>query len=377
MCPHWEDMRYRSVRVRFYNLEEFIGQLPSAVTLSQGGREVSIKYKEPEALTIDLGVFQVATSHETGFPIPASFLTNTISHTGWLRISSSDSSGAHIEEFLRGPVCSLQCLLSLVAGCRVPIITIRGENERTLVNFDNESIQMPATLFRWQGAKLPVPERRAVVGPQPTGLLFTLMALGKDLSMHVRLWHEAQLRYRQSFDLYFSLDPETHDNVPVEFHFLALITALESYHADAHDRCAVCGERKAIKKKRRDAIVASMAQADSVGAEDREWAENVLGNSLRPSLSERISEIYDEQPQQIQRVLGGKDEFVKFVARARNGLAHGKSASGDEAAALQQLWRTTKKLRLMLQIVFLRNMKLSQERVIAMLPNIFEYRLLQ
>jgi hypothetical protein len=60
-------------------------------------------------------------------------------------------------------------------------------------------------------------------------------------------------------------------------------------------------------------IIEGIAQVDAAGPEDREWAENVLGNSLRPSLSERISEIYDAQPVQVQSVLGQKGEFVKSL----------------------------------------------------------------
>lgn len=124
----------------------------------------------------------------------------------------------------------------------------------------------------------------------------------------------------------------------------------------------------------RESVLAALPK--TVEPAPRQWVQNVLGSSLGPSLRARHEELYDEQPASVQHLLGARAEFVEYVLWARNRLAHGGRPyeSGEE---LIRLWRTTRKLRLMMQVVLLQQLRLPTKLFDQTLRNLSDFRFLR
>jgi hypothetical protein len=99
--------------------------------------------------------------------------------------------------------------------------------------------------------------------------------------------------------------------------------------------------------------------------EERETLTIALNGSVNPSLLDRIRDLYDIQDEVVRKILGDREEFCPYVRDARNSFAHSGRASKEEA--ILKLWRTTKKLRLMLQALILTDMGVPRDRMIQIL----------
>jgi hypothetical protein len=180
-------------------------------------------------------------------------------------------------------------------------------------------------------------------------------------------------KYSSAFNMYFALDPDADSDVAIDFHFLSYVTALESFHAAAHRYCAKCLDVRKQREVWRGSVMAVLGEIKEPAPVH--WVRNILGSSLGPGLKARHEELYDEQPASVKQLLGARTEFIDYVQSARNRLAHGERPyeSGEE---LLRLWRTTRKLRLMMQVMLLKQLELPVPLFDLALTNLSDFRFL-
>jgi hypothetical protein len=179
--------------------------------------------------------------------------------------------------------------------------------------------------------------------------------------------------------LYFSLDPEADSDIPTDYHFTALAMALEGYHVIAHENCPSCKSLREARAGWLERILERLGKEEGLSNESSAWAKTTLGSVLGPSLAKRLEELYDEQPSDVQELLGDRTEFIRYIVGTRNRLFHGDRAYDheDPKTGLVKLWRATKKLRLMLVVILLRQLEMPDELVMPIVANFYEYQLLK
>jgi hypothetical protein len=251
--------------------------------------------------------------------------------------------------------------LILSIGHRAPTITIEAKTPRTAISIGGNEQLPPSRLFFGQSHALPLPDRE-----HPLRFLFTLSALGDGLENAVIGWQEGFKTFRDALDFYFSIDPESDTDVALEHHFLSVLDALESYH-------------RRVGKKQFNLLPESAHEArlkavlESAPLEHRDWLKNRLLYSNEVSLRSRVKQLYDEQPANVKNLLGNKNEFAGNIVDTRNYLIHHSPVLKASALAGLQLWRATKKVRLVLQACFLQQMGLPDDAIAAAIVRSRDY----
>ena len=82
-------------------------------------------------------------------------------------------------------------------------------------------------------------------------------------------------------------------------------------------------------------------------------------------------------PETLRRLLGG-DDFAQTVAKTRNSLTHHTDKLKEGALTGKQLWIATKRLRLVMEIEFLRQMGIQEDTALSnILARSANYEILQ
>jgi len=355
-----EEARYSSLSVNLHNLEEFIGRTGFQSNSTAEG--VSVVYKFPEPLEMQIDKFAAKAEYSAHLDSKM-FEQMGIAQRGWLTFTPEAET--HFQEFLTGPLASLHYLLTFALGHRAPIIAVEAKTPRTAISFEGKELFPALKLFFRQKHALPLPDRE-----HPLRFLFTLAGLGDGLSGAAINWQKGFNAFRDALDFYFSIDPESDTDVALEHHFLSVMDALESYH-------------RRVGKNQLDLLPESAHEArlktvlESAPLEHRDWLKNKLQYGNEVSLRSRVKELYDEQPANVKDLLGKKSQFAGAVIDTRNYLIHHSPELKASALSGSELWLATKKVRLVLQACFLRQMGLLDDAISGAIARSRDYLVLR
>ncbi len=355
--PTRSDARYGSVIANFHNLEGFIGVRGLTVNVTE--ERHTLGYAHPPVIAFHFGKFAMTADYM--------LCSSHDLFKGELRqhgeVTACVDKEAALDEFLSGPLTAFHYLLQLSLGRRVPLTSLEGKSTRLTAEFDGEKFQRRTQIFFPQPRSVPVPETE-----HPLNMMFTLAGFGSEVSTYLDRWYYAFEGLRNVFDLYFSLDPEADTDVALEHHFLSAILALEGYHR------AAGYNQHALSEEEHRKLLASVCAVTA--PEHREWLNSRLQFNEK-NLRFRLRELYDEQPDKVQAVLGSRKEFTNAVVNTRNSLAHPSSQKKGGVLGGLPLWLAIKQLRLVLQVCFLRQMQLPDPLLATFIDKSREYRILR
>jgi len=191
-------------------------------------------------------------------------------------------------------------------------------------------------------------------------MLFSFPVIAEDYATCLQQWFARAELLRPVYGLYFgtlyadpgSLEPE----------FLSLAQALESYHSRVFVRGAYLGRQKfrAVRK----ALVTTLKSAESsIPAEVLEIYVLKLIYFDRLVLRTRIVEVVEGLGNAARLLIPDAVPFAKLVTDTRNYLTHYDERLRKRSAAGQDLWLLIQQMRFVLELCFLREMGLSDERI--------------
>jgi hypothetical protein len=341
--PSTSAAKYRSVRVRFHNLEEFFGRHGFEERIDAD--PPSISYRRPAPIVTRLDGITVTGEFAAGFK-GEDFANRQIWQQGWFTIQPEFET--EFDLLVREIVASLHYLVELAAGHRLPILQIQASTSRADIEVQDKVIRSPVQLFLAQKRPLPLPERE-----HPFRMLFTLGAFGTDAAKYLQNWHDAFKSHRNALDFYFSLEPASDAEVGLEHHFLSIVNAFETYH-----RIAGVTQFDLPESEHNERVTQILA---AVPAAHRKWLEQHLEYSNEVRLRRRLREAYDEQPENVRKVLGGRKGFAGSIVDTRNYLTHHSDELKDRSLDVKGMWLAVKRVRLVLQVCFLRKMGLTDQ----------------
>lgn len=351
---------FNELDIGIFNLEEWLGF--TGITYDNSARpgQGTIRYKQQPPLKFLLGPFEVSAELEGRTQLNSIPPSASITERARIRIACADA--LQVGKFLEGPVRSLQYLLELAIGARVPLTSLLGVSRRLLHEPPNADARpAPVSILFVQKRALPAPDRK-----HAGHMLFTASALGARLHSVVEKWYRGADIYRDALDFHFSVDPQD-PGIPLEFKFFSAFVACEAYHRATHH-----SEQLApAEYKRRRELLLSAVKSD---ADLTQWAnEKILGND--PSARRRIEDLFDEQPKSVRALVDSKESFLKRVIATRNRrIAHGYGGGADILSG-RELYRATLLLRLMLQTCLLRDVGFTAAELETTVSRITEYRI--
>ncbi len=355
--------KYGSVALNFLNLEEVAGFWPmphSPLRWRRGKlQSLSVTFKPPKTLRARVSGYTV----ETAYAAQTSgddFRRQGIDVRAWLRLTPETE--VHLDEFLSGPCKMVSQLIGLALGRSPTLTRVQAESPRTQIMIGGKARPNPTTIIFAQGSP------SAPAGKiHPVELPFTLAGLRKRFRHTLLQWQRRMPLLEPSLDFFFSLDADR--SVSQEHHFLNATNAIESFHR------GVSPNQKRWPDKEFDARVTSILS--SVPNSDRTWLEEQLRYANEVRFRARVKETFDEQPAEVQTVIGEKRIFVEKVVNTRNYLTHHDEKLRAKAVRdIAELWRITRGLRLMLQCLFLRELDFSGPDLTEAVKRTSDYRIL-
>jgi hypothetical protein len=339
-----ETVPFSAYRVRLWNLEEFIGH--TGLSVERDGMTVHVTGTAPKAPVAQVGGFSVEVDYEIGnFGEP--FSEGGIRQKGFLNVACDPP--VPFPDFVNGALRSIHTLLELAVDSPVPLLTLLAYPiTREPTEDDDGHWREPdevQILFR-QRSPVPSGERR------PTVMLpFTVAGLGERWESCLRQWHQARTRFGPTFDHYFSLNRA--ESMPIENRFLSTVQALESYH------------RRAFPEATRESRDAFRERKRRLAKEDRRWLAETLQWSNELRLRDGMRLLWQLMSHTIRGKLGSEDEFARRVANTRNYLTHYGDSRRAGVVAGKELVDLTRQLGLVLRAVFLIELGLNVEEILA------------
>ena len=355
------DTKYRSMRVRYHNCEDFVGV--TGLRFEQDASSTRMTYENREPVQAKLDKFKVEIGNHGSYS--QTFFESAVMREQGAVDASLDEGEAHLDEFLTAPFAAIHYLIQLAVGRRIPMIELHGLTTRTDRNMDGQTFPVPVQVFFEQKRPLPLPPK--VPGP---ALLFTLAALRPDTAGYLERWQQGFVAFRDALDFYFSLDPIADTGVATEHHFLTAANAFEALHR-------VVGKHQLIRpEKEHEALLAEVLKP--FAGKKRKWLKGKLQHSNEVSLEDRLREVYDSAPAQIREVLGDKT-FASDIATTRNALIHHteKLRERRPLKGVLDLWKAATKLRVIIQIEFLKQMGIEDALLIPVIERSWAFQRLR
>ncbi|MGI8518095.1 MAG: HEPN domain-containing protein [Acidimicrobiia bacterium] len=190
-------------------------------------------------------------------------------------------------------------------------------------------------------------------------MLFSLRAISADYADCLQHWYSRTELLRPVYNLYFG----TLYSEPgyVETEFLILAQALESYHRRVVGGALLGPERFGPVK---EALLSTIGREDlDITTEAREAYERKLHYFDEPALRRRAKEVVRSFGETAHLLIPKAASFADRLANTRNYLTHYDESLRELSAAGDDLWLLAQQVRFVLELCFLREMGLSDERI--------------
>jgi hypothetical protein len=340
-----QSLRFREFRIRFWNLEECIGEDAVVTNWHKFQAPMMVTAQFPKQLRVNVEGTEVVTDHVI-HPFGHRFVEQGFRQKAYFTLVTPEPMS--VQEILggRGIGRSLHTLLEFAADSRLPVteLFVREFTNPPLPSSEEELVDEgspePVQVLMSQGDVLPPPSRRL-----PSDMIFNISLLEASWEECLRRWHLARIRFGPTFDHFFSLPRIT--GLPAEHRFLNLAQALESYHRRSHPNATREPEAEFASRLKR--ILDLLPNED-----DQKWLSGELTYSNEVKLRTRLKQMYDLMPHAVQQRLGSRKDFAKRVTDTRNYMTHfNPDLAKSAVTAPKELWRLGDQLALVLRIAFL------------------------
>lgn len=207
-------------------------------------------------------------------------------------------------------------------------------------------------------ASLPTRSGRA---RHPLEMLFSYQEVAADFDRILPAWFDATLRISDVCNLYFST---RHSDSYVEVEFLNLIQAVEVYHRRVSPGGVIPEDEHEARLTR---ILASAPEAD------REWLRHKLQYSNEPILRERVATVIEPASHLLAPLVESVDGFIRLVTTTRHYFTHYDPANAARAARGARLYHVNRRLAIAIEYTLLREMGLTDERIVQLFEHYTNY----
>jgi hypothetical protein len=337
---------FAAYRVRFWNLEQVVGHNGLSMTWDKG-QPVATGVQPPKAVA-HCDTFRVETDYEVRST--SEWMTKTIDQQTYLNFFCQPALA--FSDFARGPLQSMQTLIELAVDGPVPLVKLLAFPTEQIHprKTDTGQIEVPDEIEILFQQRCPLPPREPV-----SGLPFTIASLAEQWEPCFRRWHEANTRFRLTFDHHFSL----HRTVGManEHRFISVVQALESYHQHAFPHRVRQPKCEFRERKRR--------MSKTFDPSDRRWFVKAVEYANEITLRDRLSDLWRLMPEGARQRLGAEDDFCARVKDTRNWLTHGRRVKGAAVSSGVEMTDLRMQCDLVLRLLFIRELGVDPQQVLG------------
>jgi len=332
--PKTEDVRFRSMNVRFSHFDEWANM--SGIKIDHSDEEdVVIRYRRPNDIRVAVGDdFTIAITTRATFPT-LTLVQKKASVEQQMIVRIETVHEASIEGY-HSIIQHLQNFLCLAVREPVHVLNMEGETEANKMN--DLAYYPPVGIFYKSPYISETPE--SLLG---WDMLFTYQDISADFEVLLRNWFEKADVLKPICGLYFGVL-----NNPLQYlenQFLSLVQAAEAFHE------RIYGGRYLQDSKYKALVFTPLVNAiPDVNQDLKESLKNRLKYGNEYSLRTRLSELLDECGKIVPQLLGNRKEFINKVLDTRNYLTHYDQELYKRAARGQALVSLTKKLRILMEV---------------------------
>jgi len=355
-----EHIKFKSIRTRYSHLDEWV-TVSGFYEPRLDEPDDEIKYKKPEPIQASIGdgykvsiCFERQSIRSPSFSAPKKLC---IKERTYIKIEASEEKP--FEEYTKA-MRKIQHFLSLGVMTPVDPLTIDG----VIKTNEKGTIHPTVEIYHCDMLKdVPrMPERLWF------DKLFTLEDISNRFETFLRKWFEIADSLEPTVNLYFATLYTPY--MYLEFHFLSLIQAIESFH-----RRIFKGEYMSDEDyKRIRSLLVNAIPPDEVGNDHKQSLKSRIQYGNEFSLRTRLKEIFEEYKENLKEFIENTNAFVNGVVDTRNYLTHYEEDPTKHVDSGDALYELTKKLRILLEICLLRELGFSSDEIKNMFKRNRRYR---
>ena len=339
-----EDLRFNTLSINYSHLEEWTGITGFTWRLQEEPKRYELGYEFPPVVESKVDHFKVSFDYH--FEVSGHRLGEfNLKQTTFIKIEPEND--LHFEEY-QSILYHTQNFLSLATLRPVHPRIIKGTSEEAKrTRPEGEDRYQPIDIFR-EVAPTPVSTRRLT----PYDMLFTFGDISERFETSFRNWFSKFDLLRPVYDLFFGTlyNPSMH----LQQRFLNLVQAIESYHRRTMKNYEL------PKEEHRERTAAIL---DSCPDQYKKWLRDELVYSNEPSLRARLMETLQACSGLLDHSIQDRKSFINKVVTTRHYLTHYDARLKDKSAEGMELYHLTEKLRIVLEISFLKELGFSLDDI--------------
>jgi len=336
-----EDIKFKILYVDYLYLDEWVNI--SGFTINPqnlfNADEIVIKYKKPDPIQAVIGDYKIILEFKPIYPLslPIARKEACIKQKTYIKIESSKD--ISLDE-CRKIINSVKDFLSFVIAESVYPLTVHGMGANQ---------QVPVEVYYGRFIEIP----KAIKKLFPDNILFTFADISDRFAEILKNWIEKVKILEPAYYLYFGTLYNT--KMYLEHQFLNLIQALEAYHRQKYN-----GEYENYKPIYNE--FKKIVDSSNIDRSFKDALEERLKYLNEYSLTKRLKELFKKY-HIIHDFIIDKDNFIHKVVNTRNYLTHYSGKPQNIAAAEEELYNIIQKLKIILQICFLKDLGFNDEEI--------------
>ncbi len=202
-------------------------------------------------------------------------------------------------------------------------------------------------------------------------MLFPYPLIKKGFRKHLNSWYAKSDELRTPFQLYFGVLLQA--DTPLEFRFLALIQAIESYHR-------LKKVNKYMSDKAYEPIKNAIIHAipDEVRPDHRDALKSRIKYGNEYSLRRRLTIILALIPRSLrEKIINTDSEFINKIVATRNYLTHRDDSDKKNVLDAKGIFHASESLRILLLILFLIEIEIDALKIEHAISTNWKFRSIQ
>ena len=332
--PKTEEVRFRSINVRFSHFDEWVDISGFTFTHSRD-EHVIIKYKRPNDIRVDIGGdLSIAITTIVTTPAFTRVQKKANVEQQWI-VRIENKRDTSFESFY-SDIQHIQNFLCIAVRAPVHVLNIEGETEANKMT--DIDYYPPVGIF-YKSPYISESPGYSLEGE----MLFTYQDISGDLEVMLRNWFAKENELEPICGLYFGVLCNPH--LYLGNQFLSLIQAAEAFHE------RIYGGRYLPDSDYKERVFTPLVNSiPDVNQGLQESLKNRLWYGNEYSLRTRLSELLDVCGNIVPQLLGNRRIFINKTVNTRNYLTHYDQDLYKRAARGAELLSLTKKLRVLLEV---------------------------
>ncbi len=353
--------KYESALLEFSDFRGWMHRDPfTHETPSSDAAKQSVSYTMPQDINITVPALAADVSFAPSFITNMEYQQRTLTHYESVRIKPTEPREG---EWYTEVVFKMRVLLSLLVGSPVVVKAFKlCTNAQQFPKNGEKWIREYVDLCVKQQGKLKDKDLL------PYEIPFTYPLIAASMPAILNAWYAKSDQLSTLYGLFFGTT--VNRSMPTEFHLLALIQALESYHRSlGTDQYVPDTDYENIRSK----LTSAIPDTTPSDLRDALKARIKYGNeySLRKRLDLTLAKIPDTLRDDFVQ---GNKRFVSQVVATRNYLTHRDETQKDVVLDFRGMFNAAVSLQLLVQYILLTELGIDHETVATVMREHWTYK---